>query len=107
LLVSGSAAWATYVGTQQSQQRWTSQNVKSGIKSIEFMTAKYVFSQYGGTPIYGFNPKNLFLKVSKQYFRDRGETQEIQNANGFTSKIYSALQFVCSNRSRSFVAYIA
>jgi len=46
------------------------------------------------------NPKNLSLKVSKTFFRDRGETQEVPNANGYTFKIYSALQFVTNNRSR-------
>ena len=44
--------------------------------------------------------------MSKEYFRDKGETQELQNANGFVFKIYSAMQTVVDNRSRLGVVHI-
>ena len=107
LLVSDAATQALFEGTQQANQRYVdSEELKAGFKILAFKTARYVFSQYGTTSIYGLNPMNFQVVVSKEYFRDRGETQEIQNANGFTSKIYSALQTVTNNRSRLFVAHL-
>ena len=66
-----------------------------------------MFSQYASTKIYFLNPKNFTIVASKEYFRDRGDTQEFPNANGFITKIYSALQTVTNNRSRLGVLYIA
>ncbi len=71
-----------------------------------FKTAKYVFSQYGGTRVLFLNAKNFKLVVSKEYYRDREETMPIQGANGFTTKLYSALQTVVTNRSRLGVAHV-
>lgn len=106
LMVSDAATQALFEGTQQAQQRYVDEEeLKAGFKILAFKTARYVFSQYGDTNVYGVNPQNFQVIVSKEYFRDRGETQEIQNANGFTSKIYSALQSVTNNRSRLFVAH--
>lgn len=107
LLVSDAATQALFEGTQQANQRWVdTDELKAGFKILAFKTARYVFSQYGDTNIYGVNPKNFQLIVSKEYFREKGDTQELQNANGFTSKIYSALQSVTNNRSRLFVAHV-
>lgn len=106
LMVSDAATQALFEGTQQANQRYVdSEELKAGFKILAFKTARYVFSQYGDTNVYGLNPKNFQVIVSKEYFRDRGETQEIQNANGFTSKLYSAMQSVTNNRSRLFVAH--
>lgn len=101
LAVSDSATQALFEGTQQANQRWNdTQDLKAGFKTLMFKTARYIFSQYGTTSIFMFNPKNVYLAVSKDYYRDKGEVQEIQNQNGYTFKIYSALQLIVNNRSR-------
>lgn len=105
LLVSGADAQALFESTQIAQQRFVdTQELNAGFKVLAFKTARYVFSQYGDDKIYGLNPKSFQLITSKQYFRDRGETREIDAANGFVSKIYSALQSITNNKSRLFVA---
>lgn len=107
LLVSDGATQAIFEGTQQANQRWVdTDELKAGFKILAFKTARYVYSQYGTSTVYGINPKNFMLVVSKEYFREKGDTQEIQNANGYTSKIYSALQSVTNNRSRLFSAHV-
>jgi hypothetical protein len=106
LMVSDAPTQSLFEGTQQANQRYETQDLKAGFKTLMFKTATYVYSQYAGNAgaVYFANPKNLQLVVSKEYFRDRGETQEIPNANGFTFKIYSALQFLSNNRSRLGIA---
>jgi len=106
LMVSDAATQALFEGTQQALQRYETQELKAGFKTLMFKTAQYVFSQYAGNAgaVYFLNPKNFNLIVSKEYFRDRGDTQEIENANGFTFKIYSALQTISTNRSRLGIA---
>jgi len=107
LMVSDGATQALFEGTQQANQRWIdTQELKAGFKIIGFKTARYVFSQYADTDVNFLNAKNFNLVASKEYFRDRGDTQEIPNANGFVSKIYSALQTVTDNRSRLGVAHV-
>ena len=107
LMVSDGATQALFEGTQQANQRYIdTQELKAGFKILGFKTARYVFSQYADTDVNFLNPKNFQLVVSKEYFRDRGETQEIPNANGFVSKIYSALQTCTNNRSRLGVAHV-
>jgi hypothetical protein len=99
--VSDGDTQAIFEGTQQANQRWIdTEELKAGFKILGFKTMRYVFSQFGTSTIYMSNPKNLMLECSKTFFRDRGETQEIPNANGYTFKIYSALQFITNNRSR-------
>lgn len=101
LAVSDGATQALFEGTQQANQRWVDdQDLKAGFKTLAFKTARYIFSQYGTTSIFMFNPKTVYVAVSKEYFREKGETQEIQNANGYTFKIYSGLQLVVNNKSR-------
>lgn len=105
VMFSGAAAQAIFESTQQPLQRYVDQDeMKAGFKVLAFKTARYVFSQYGGNNVMFAGPKSLSLKVSKQYFRDRSETQELENANGFISRIYSALQLVTMNKSRLGVA---
>ncbi len=107
LMVSDGATQALFEGTQQALQRWVdSQDLKAGFKTIGFKTCRYVFSQYGDTNVYFLNPKNFSLVASKEMFRDRGDTQEIPNANGYVTKIYSALQTVTNNKSRLGVAHL-
>ena len=107
LIVSDATTQATFEGTQQANQRYVdSQELKAGFKILGFKTSRYVFSQYASTSLFFVNPKNFQLVVSKEYFRDRGETQEIQNANGFVTKLYSALQTVTNNKSRLGVVHL-
>lgn len=107
LIVSDGATQALFEGTQQAQQRYIdTEELKAGFKILAFKTSRYVYSQYGTDSIYFLNSKSFQLVVSKEYFRDRGDTQEIQNANGFVTKIYSALQNVTNNKSRLGVVHI-
>ncbi len=106
-MVSDAPTQALFEGTQQANQRYVdTDELKAGFKVLAFKTARYVFSQYAGNSgaVYFVNPKNFTLVVSKEYFRDRGDTQEIPNANGFNFKIYSAVQLVSNNRSRLGIA---
>lgn len=109
LLISGSAPHATYEGTQQSLQRYIDKDeADAGFKILAFKTARYVFSQFGGTRIFMVNPKSFGLKVSKAYFRDRSETQELvqQGVQGFACNLYSALQMITNNKSRCGVVHL-
>jgi hypothetical protein len=107
LMVSDGPTQALFEGTQQANQRYVdSQELKAGFKVLGFKTSRYVFSQYGSTSVFFLNPKNFQLVASKEYFRDRGDTQEIPNANGFVTKIYSALQTITNNRSRIGCAHL-
>jgi len=105
LMASDGPTNALFEGTQQALQRYGGQDMKAGANSIMFKTAKYVFSQYGNTKVYFMNPKNLKLVVSKESFRERLDTQPLANANGYFSRIYSAMQLITNNRSRLGVAH--
>lgn len=101
LMVSGATPHATFEGTQQGLQRYVdTQELAAGFKILAFKTARYVFSQYGGTRVYFLNPKSFKLTVSKEAFREKGDTIEIPNANGYVFKIYSMLQVTTDNKSR-------
>jgi len=106
LMVSDAATQSLFEGTQQANQRYETQDLKAGFKTLMFKTAKHVYSQFAGNAgaVYFLNPKNLTLVVSKEYFRDKSDTQELENANGYSFKIYSALQLVSNNRSRLGIA---
>lgn len=105
VLISGSEPHALYESQLQALQRFQNTSVADGaFTTLAFKTANYVYSQYGGTNVYFVNPKNFQLVVSKQYFRDKGKTEQIQGQNSFYFLIYSALQFISSNKSRLAVA---
>jgi hypothetical protein len=107
LAVSDAPTQALFEGTQQANQRYVdTDELKAGFKILGFKTCRYVFSQYGTTTIFMFSPKTVFLEVSKEYFRMKGETQELQNGNGFNFKIYSALQLVTTNKSRVGIVHL-
>lgn len=100
-MISGVTPHAMYESGLQTLQRFTdADEVNAGFKVLAFKTARYIFSQYGGSNVYFLNPKNYNIVVSKQYFRDKGNTVEIPAQNAFVFKIYSALQAVTNNRSR-------
>lgn len=101
VLISGSVPHSLYESQLQALQRFTSDSTGAGgFKVLQFKTADYVFSQYGGSNIFFLNPKNYQLIVSKQYFRDKGTTYDVPGQNAFYFLIYSALQFVTNNKSR-------
>lgn len=107
LIVSDAATQSLFEGTQQANQRYVdTDELKAGFKVLGFKTARYVFSQYGGTRLFFLNPKTAMLVVSKEFFRDKGDIQELQNANGYTFKVYSGLQFLTNNRSRCGVLHL-
>lgn len=104
LIVSGAAAQAIYEASLVTLQRFVdTSEADAGFKTLAFKTAKYVFSQYGGTRIYGLNPKSFRVTCSKEAFRKKGDTIEIPNANGFVVKLFSMLQTITDNKSRLFV----
>lgn len=100
-MISGSAPHVQYESGLQSLQRFgDSSEADAGFKVLKFKNADYIFSQYGGTKVYFLNPKNYQIVVSKQYFRDKGNTEAVPGQNAFYFLVYSAMQAVVSNRSR-------
>jgi hypothetical protein len=107
IIVSDSATQAIFEGTQQPNQRFIdTDELKAGFKVLGFKTARYVFSQYATTSQLFLNPKSVQLIGSKEYFREKNDTQELQNAKGFGFKIYSALQLVINNKSRLGISHL-
>lgn len=106
-MISGATPHAQYEAGLQSLQRFNdTDEANGGFKVLMFKSARYVFSQYGGTNVYFLNPKNYNIVVSKQYFRDKGNTVEIPSQNAFVFKIYSALQALTNNKSRLACAHL-
>ena len=104
-MVSGTEPHALFESTQIANQRFVNtSDLDAGFKVLAFKTSRYVFSQYGGERVYFLHPRAFKLVVSRQYFRDRGETMELEGPNAFKCKIYSGLQTVTNNRSRLAVA---
>jgi hypothetical protein len=104
LLFSGADPHALYEASLTTRQRYAStEEITGGVKKLAFKTAAYIFSQHGGSRIYGANKKSFSLIVSKEYFRDKGPEQELNDKNGTRVFIYSALQLVTNNKSRLFV----
>lgn len=99
LLLSGVASHSLYESQLQAMQRFiNSDEADAGFKVLAFKGAKYIFSHRGGAKIYFLNPKNYQLCVSSQYFRDKGDTNQVNGQNAFYFLLYSALQFVITNR---------
>ncbi len=104
LLVSGAAAHAIYEAQLQANQRYIDTSEGSaGFKTLAFRQKPFIFSQHGGTSIYGINTKSLFLVVHKQAYKTRGETYELEGQFANATKMFTMLQFVTNNRSRQFV----
>lgn len=104
-MVSGTEPHALFESTQIANQRFVNtSDLDAGFKVLAFKTSRYVFSQYGGERVYFLHPRAFKVLVSKQYFRDRGETIEMQGPNAYITKIYSGLQTVTNNKSRLGVA---
>ncbi len=105
-MVSGAVPHATFEAQLQTLQRFVdTSEADAGYKVLAFKNSRYVFSQYGGVNVYFLNPKSYQMVVSKQYFRDKGNTVEIPDQNAFVFKIYSAAQAITNNKSRLAVVY--
>src|SRR3990167_4721696 len=101
ILISGSATHELYESQLQSLQRFVNADeADSGFKVLAFKGAKYIFSHKGSTKVYFLNPKNYQMVVSSQYFRDKGDTNQVNGQNAFYFFIYSALQFCVAQRWR-------
>ena len=101
LLVSGVASHSLFETQLQSMQQFVNvEEANSGFKALAFKGAKYIFSHRGSAIIYFLNPKNYQLCVSNQYFRDKDETAKVNGENAYYFMIYSALQYVVTNRWR-------
>lgn len=101
-IVSDGAMQALFMSTQQGFQRYVdSQALKASFTTAAFKTARWVYSQKANAgKAYFLNNKSYKIVVSREKYRDKGETQEIQASNGYSFKIYSALQAITNNRSR-------
>lgn len=108
VLLSGSTPYTLFEAQLQALQRFgNAGEAQAGFKTLQFKTADYAYSQFGGGNIYFLNPKNYNLVVSKQYFRDKGSTYDVPGQNAFYFLVYSALQFVINNKSRLAVLSLA
>jgi hypothetical protein len=106
ILVSDAATQAVFEGTQQALQRFVNTDeLNAGFKVLAFKTARYVFSQYGTDSIFYLNPKSYQIRASKQYFRFKEKETPLENAEGYKTSVYSALQAISDNRSRLGVAF--
>ena len=101
ILISGSASHSLFESQLQTVQHFVNTDeADAGFKVLSFKGAKYIFSNRGGTTIYFLNPKNYQMVVSSQYFRDKGDTAQVNGQNAFYFLLYSALQFCITNRWR-------
>ena len=107
LIVTSPDSAGVYEGKLVANQRFGDSNeANGGIKILKFQGADVVYThKYSGDEFYFVNPKSLQLVVSKDFFRHRGETNEVDDANAYVTKIYSALALITNNRSRLGVAF--
>lgn len=104
LIVSGAEPHAIYEAQLQSNQRYIDTDEGSaGFTALAFRRKPFIFSQHGGTRIYGINTKSLFLVVHSSAFKTRGETYELETQFANSTKMFTMLQAVTNNRSRQFV----
>ena len=106
LIVSDGQSQALFASTQQTQQRFQGQDLKSSFTTIAFKTARSVYSK--GAPAGKFfflGNKTYRVFVSRDYYRAKGETQEIQGGTGYTFQVYTGIQATTNNRSR--LGYLA
>jgi hypothetical protein len=107
LIITSPTSHGVYESKLTPNQRFVdTSEANGGFKVLAYRDAKVIFShRYSSDSFWFVNPKSLQLIVSKEYFRHRGETNEVDNANAYVTKIYSALQLVTGNRSRLGVSF--
>jgi hypothetical protein len=105
MVVSGSTAQSLYEGNLVDLKRFMGEETgDAGFKYLAFKTAKWVFSQYGGTlttnPIYMLNSTSFNLVVTKGYFR---RLEDAVRQHGFAARnqmVFSQCQATVNNPSR-------
>jgi hypothetical protein len=101
LIVSDGQAQALFASTQQTQQRFEGQDLKASFTTILFKTARSVYSKEAPAgKFYFIGNKSYRVFVSRDYYRAKGETMEIQGGTGYTFQVYTGIQATTSNRSR-------
>lgn len=107
LIVTSPTQHGDYEADLVANKRFVdSDEASGGFKALSFRNAQVIFShKYTSDSLFLLSPKALQLVVSKGYFRQRGETNEVSNSNSFVTKLYSALQLVTNNRSRLAVSF--
>lgn len=100
LWLSDGATSALFESTQVPQQRYEGQTLKAGALKLMFKTCRIEFSLYGGTRVNLLNPKAIKLVIFNGAWREKGDTQEINNAQGYRMFLFSMCQLVDVNRSR-------
>jgi len=102
LIVSDAETQGTFEGTQQPLQRWVdSQDLKAGFKTLAYKSARYIYSQFGNNRIYFLSNKGVGLKYFEGAMRQKGDTQEINNAQGYRFFIHSMAQLIVTMKSRN------
>jgi hypothetical protein len=108
MVVSGSTAQSLYEGNLVDLKRFMGEETgDAGFKYLAFKTAKWVFSQYGGTlttnPIYLLNKTSFNIVVTKGYFRRLEDAVRFTNAAARNQMVFSQVQATTNNPSRSAV----
>jgi hypothetical protein len=106
VVVSGSTAQSLYEGNLTDLKRFMGEETgDAGFKYLAFKTAKWVFSQYGGTlttnPIYMLNKTSFNIVVTKGYFRRLEDAVRFTNAAARNQMVFSQIQATTNNPSRS------
>lgn len=107
LVVTSATQFGVYESALTPNQRFVDErSANGGFKLLKFHDADVVFThKYTSDSFFFLNPKALQLVVSKDYFRQKGDVFEVDDANAYVTKIYSALQLVTNNRSRLGVCF--
>ena len=104
-MISGQEPHTLYEGNLQPQLRFVdTKEGDSGFKVLAFNTARYSYSQFGGSKVYFLNPKSFRVNAAKGYFRELGDLIMFDDAEGFKRTVYTALQTTTNNKSRLAVA---
>lgn len=112
ILVSGLTAQALYEGNLTDLKRFMGEETgDAGFKYLAFKTAKWVYSQYGGTlatnPIYMLNKVAFNVNVTKGYFRRLEDAERFTNAAARNQMVFTQVQATVNNPSRCAVIYSA
>ncbi len=112
IIASGLTAIGLYEGGLTDLKRFMGETTgDAGFKYLAFKTAKWVYSQHGGTlatnPIYALNKVSFNLNVTKGYFRKLEEAERYTNAAARNQMVFSQMQLTVANPSRLGVLYTA
>lgn len=101
VVVSDGQSQALFGSTQQNQQRFMGQELKASFTTLAFKTGRMVYSKEAPAgKFYLLGNKTYKVFVSRDFYRAKGETQEIQGGTGYTFQCYTGIQATTNNRSR-------